>query len=53
MHLKMPDEEKAIHNARELEKCSHLPNIIGAIDGTHIPILAPADGYRDYINREG
>ncbi|XP_018407228.1 PREDICTED: putative nuclease HARBI1, partial [Cyphomyrmex costatus] len=24
-----------------------------AIDGTHIPILPPADGYKDYINRKG
>nr|CAI5835660.1 unnamed protein product [Callosobruchus analis] len=30
-----------------------LPNFIGAIDGTHIPILPPKDGCRDFINRKG
>uniref|UniRef100_A0A672NAF0 Uncharacterized protein n=1 Tax=Sinocyclocheilus grahami TaxID=75366 RepID=A0A672NAF0_SINGR len=27
--------------------------VYGAIDGSHIPIRAPSDGYRDYVNRKG
>ncbi|XP_037928798.1 protein ALP1-like, partial [Teleopsis dalmanni] len=30
-----------------------IPNIIGAIDGTHIPVLLPSDGYKEYINQKG
>jgi len=35
------------------ETHTNVPQIIGAIDGTHIPILPPAEGYKDYINRKG
>ncbi len=27
--------------------------VIGCIDGTHIPVLLPSDGYRDFVNRKG
>ena len=30
----------------------HAPKAL-AIDGTHIPVTAPFDGYRDYVNRKG
>jgi len=30
----------------------NIPQIIGAVDGTHIPVLPPFEGYRDYINRK-
>ena len=29
------------------------PACLGAIDGTHIPIIAPAQNHSDYINRKG
>ena len=29
-----------------------LPNVIGCIDGTHIPITAPALDEGDYVNRK-
>lgn len=51
--IKFPknEEAKTISNAFQ-EKCG-LPMIIGCIDGCHIPILAPKDGYSDFLNRKG
>ncbi|XP_036336157.1 protein ALP1-like [Rhagoletis pomonella] len=51
--IKFPQVGDALLIASEFEKKSHIPNIIGAIDGTHIPILPPSQGYLDYINRKG
>lgn len=52
-YIKMPNEEEAKIIAAEFEKISSIPQIIGIIDGTHIPIRAPEEGYRDYVNRKG
>uniref|UniRef100_A0A3P9HXL1 DDE Tnp4 domain-containing protein n=1 Tax=Oryzias latipes TaxID=8090 RepID=A0A3P9HXL1_ORYLA len=30
----------------------HIPQIMGLIDGTHIPILPPSDGYKDFVNHK-
>ena len=29
------------------------PNCAGAVDGTHIPIIAPDAAHGDYVNRKG
>ncbi|KAK4871867.1 hypothetical protein RN001_015991 [Aquatica leii] len=47
-HIRMPNEAEATDIARAFEHASHIPNIIGAIDGTHIPMLPPTVGYRGY-----
>ncbi|XP_071581132.1 uncharacterized protein, partial [Temnothorax nylanderi] len=51
--LRMPNEVEASEIASRFERISHIPQIIGCIDGSHIPILAPSEGYRDYVNRKG
>lgn len=52
-YLTMPNELEVMDITREFESICGIPNIIGAIDGTHVPILPPKDGYRDFINRKG
>lgn len=51
--LKMPDIFEASEIVMNFERISHIPQIIGCIDGSHIPILAPSEGYRDFVNRKG
>jgi len=49
----MPDNDECQQIAVSFEKKTNIPQLIGAIDGSHISILPPSDGYRDYINRKG
>jgi len=51
--IKMPDINECAMISAAYEARTNIPQIIGAIDGTHIPILPPADGYKDYVNRKG
>lgn len=52
-YVHMPNEDEAKNIAKMFEKISKLPQVIGSIDGTHIPITPPSEGYRDFINRKG
>ncbi|XP_060854937.1 uncharacterized protein LOC132932573 [Metopolophium dirhodum] len=52
-YLKMPSVTEAIALAESVEKVTGMVQIFGAIDGTHIPILPPTNGYRDFVNRKG
>ena len=39
---------------QEIYCVSGMPNVIGAIDGTQIPIISPGgDGEPDFVNRKG
>lgn len=49
----MPDNDECRKIAEAFEKKTHISQLIGAIDGTHISILPPSDGYRDFINQKG
>ncbi|KAL2094402.1 hypothetical protein ACEWY4_009121 [Coilia grayii] len=51
--IRMPTAEEAIAIARRFQQKFHIPQIIGCIDGTHIPVLPPSDGYRDFVNCQG
>ncbi len=52
-YIKLPDLTEAREIAERNYTTHHIPQVYGALDGTHIPILAPAEGYRDYVNRKG
>ncbi|XP_061586881.1 uncharacterized protein LOC133451756 [Cololabis saira] len=49
----VPTAEEASAIARRFEQKFHIPQIIGCIDGTHIPVLPPSEGYKDFVNRKG
>ncbi|XP_039310298.1 protein ALP1-like [Solenopsis invicta] len=52
-YINMPNENEANLIASNFENKRFIPQIIGSIDGTHIEIIPPKEGYRDFINRKG
>lgn len=51
--IRMPGENECREISTAFEEKSKIPQLIGCIDGTHIPMTPPSDGYRDYVNRKG
>ncbi|XP_033985671.1 protein ANTAGONIST OF LIKE HETEROCHROMATIN PROTEIN 1-like [Trematomus bernacchii] len=51
--IRSPDREKFAEMAAYTENRWGLPQCVGAIDGSHIPILAPQEYHCDYFNRKG
>ncbi|XP_011690000.1 PREDICTED: uncharacterized protein LOC105451331 [Wasmannia auropunctata] len=49
----MPSEDEAKFISLQFEKKTFIPQLFGCIDGTHIPITPPHEGYRDFVNRKG
>lgn len=52
-YIRMPDENEAKFIAQNFEEKCGIPQIIGSIDGTHIEIIPPSEGRRDFVNRKG
>lgn len=51
--IKMPTEPLEINRKiQDFAKIAQFPRVMGAIDGTHIPIKAPYDAEHVYINRK-
>lgn len=51
--IKFPSAEEAEDIARHFEEITNIPQLIGAIDGSHIPITPPKMGSADFFNRSG
>ncbi len=51
--IKAPTLQEAQVIAQRFEMKYHIPQVIGCINGTYIPVLAPSDGYWDFVNRKG
>lgn len=51
--IQWPLGERANKVMIEFERVSAFPNVIGAIDGTHIKIKAPQEDKQSYVNRKG
>lgn len=52
-YIRLPTVAEANEIAYRNSLVHLVPQVYGALDGTHVPILPPTEGYRDYINREG
>ncbi|XP_011867696.1 PREDICTED: putative nuclease HARBI1 [Vollenhovia emeryi] len=52
-YIHMPDEIEARFISDKFEEKCFIPQIIGSIDGTHVEVIPPKEGYRDFINRKG
>lgn len=50
--LKWPVGERIIDVQRRFYNIAHLQNVVGAVDGTYIPIKAPKEDAQSYITRK-
>ncbi len=50
VHIKFPDARKLVEMASFFEQRWGVPQCVGAIDGSHIPIIAPTEYPRDFFN---
>jgi len=52
-YIRIPTGQRLIETIRDFRRINSFPQVGGAIDGTHIPIVAPRDNPADYYNRKG
>ncbi|XP_060776402.1 uncharacterized protein LOC132885894 [Neoarius graeffei] len=52
-HITCPDAERLAEMAALFQSHWRVPQCVGAIDGSHIPIIAPEEYPRDYYNWKG
>ena len=51
--IKFPKtEEETTQAMQEFLNFSRFPQVVGALDGSHIPIKAPKDDSNEYVNRK-
>ena len=53
IYIKIPTEQQLKETIDLFEKKCGFPQCAGAIDGSHIPIIAPTECHTDYFNRKG
>jgi len=53
LNITMPTLDEAKFIAQCIKQKTGMEQLIGAIDGTHIPVLPLKIGYRDFVNRKG
>ena len=54
LHIKMPSSSSEIAQLKnEFYQVARFPGVIGCIDGSHIPIIAPSKFEYGYVNRKG
>ncbi|XP_061186799.1 putative nuclease HARBI1 [Saccostrea echinata] len=52
-YIKFPQDDRSINNTiLGFSRIANFPNVIGAIDGTHIPVKAPKNDEHLFVNRK-
>ena len=51
-YIKFPSGNQLTEVLNGFERCHGFPQCVGAVDGTHIEILAPEDCTKDYYNHK-
>ena len=52
--IKFPADNHTVRATKQaFFQMAHFPNVVGAIDGTHVPIRAPAANEDVFVNRKG
>lgn len=51
--IKVPSKEEAGATAQRFQQMFGMPQIIGCIGVTHILLLLPSDGNKNFVNRKG
>ena len=52
-YVKFPADDDLQHVIDGFDNTWGFPYCAGAVDGTHIPIIAPESAHDDYVNRRG
>ncbi|WAR29070.1 HARB1-like protein [Mya arenaria] len=52
-YVKFPTGLEIESVKRKFYSVAGFPNVVGAVDGTHVKIQAPPDNEADYVNRKG
>ena len=52
-YVKFPVDDDLQHVIDGFDNTWGFPNCAGAVDGTHIPVIAPESAHGDYVNRKG
>ena len=48
----MPNDSDAVISKQQFYSLARFPGIIGAIDGSHVPIIAPKEDEHLFVNRK-
>lgn len=52
-HIKWPTGHQVQRTINGFQQLKRFPRVLGAVDGSHIPIRSPTEHQKNYINRKG
>jgi hypothetical protein len=52
-YIRWPNKQQQYLIAEDFSQRYGFPNVVGCIDGTHVPVKAPSNDRESYVNRKG